>query len=400
MKVIEINSISGIQSTGRIVSNIKRELISKGHECLIAYGEQASTDIEGNYHIGSEIDRYIHALKSRLFDTTGFESIRSTKKFISCIDAYQPDVVHIHNLHGYYINVDILFEYLAKKNIPVVWTLHDCWPFTGHCAHFMHVKCYKWKNGCFDCEQTHEYPTSWIIDRSKDNYIKKKNLFTAVNNLHIVTPSKWLESVVKESFLKNAQIHVINNGVNIEIFKPGYEMKLGEEFSDKKIVLAVSSVWTDLKGYSDLKKIQCLLDKKKYKLVVIGVSQKQQDELSRENIFSIIRTESQVELAKWYDKAFAFINPTYEDTFPTVNIESLASGTPIITYMTGGSPELVYDKCGVVVSVGDYEGMVKALDGLEKNSELCRSYGKNYCMLNMYKRYVELIEDVATEKNI
>lgn len=398
MKVIEINSISGKQSTGRIVSNIKRELVLKGHKCLIAYGEDESTDIEGNYHIGSEIDRYIHALKSRLFDTTGFESKRPTKQFISCIDAYQPDVVHIHNLHGYYINIEILFKYLAQKNIPVIWTLHDCWPFTGHCAHFMHVKCDKWKYGCHDCEQTHEYPTSWVIDRSKENYIKKKALFTSVNNLHIVTPSIWLESVVKESFLKDAQIHVINNGINTDIFRPGYEMKLGKEFSNKKIVLAVSSVWTELKGFRDLKKIQHLLDKNKYKLVVIGVSQKQRDELSRENIFSIIRTESELELAKWYDRAFALINPTYEDTFPTVNIEALASGTPIVTYMTGGSPELIYDKCGVVVNVGDYKEMVKALGILEKNSELCRSYGKNYCMSNMYKSYVKLIENVAIEK--
>ncbi len=394
MKVIEINSVAGKQSTGRIVSEIKKELLARGHECMIAYGEKDSPDRDGNYHIGSELERYIHAAKARVFDTAGFESNHATRVFLRVIDEYQPDIIHLHNLHGYYLNIELLLDFLAKKKIPIVWTLHDCWAFTGHCSHFLSAECDKWKIECNNCPQKREYPSSLICDRSRTNYLRKKNVISKIENLSVVTPSHWLSSVVQESFLQSAKRYVINNGIDISVFKPGYQMQLGEEFDGKKIVLAVSSVWTQLKGYDDLKVINRLLDKKRYKLVVIGVNSKQQEDLKQQGIFSVTRTESAIELAKWYDKAFVFINPTYEDTFPTVNIEAIASGTPIITYRTGGSPELVFDGCGVVVNVGDCGGIVNALEVVEKDAEHCRKQGEKFEQSKVYSKYVDLLESI------
>jgi glycosyltransferase involved in cell wall biosynthesis len=392
MRVLEVNSVAGKQSTGRIVSDLKNELIQRGHECMIAYGEVDSPDKNGNYHIGSELERYFHAGKSRIFDSSGFESKKATRKFIRKIETYKPDVVHFHNLHGYYLNIKILFEYFNRTNIPVVWTLHDCWTMTGHCSHFSYIGCEKWKTGCNTCPQKREYPASYFLDRSEKNFIKKKELFSSLKDMCIVTPSIWLSEIVKESYLSKFDCYVINNGVDTEMFCPDNVKK---ETGEKKIVLAVSSVWTILKGYNDLFEINRLLDDNIYQLVVIGVTKKQQNELQNEGIFSITRTNNQNELAEWYRKASVFINPTYEDTFPTVNIEALASGTPIVTYRTGGSPELVFDDCGIVVDVGNVKMLIDAVGSLKKNSQLCRSYGEKYSLTNTYKKYVDLLEKKA-----
>lgn len=253
MRVLIINSVCGRQSTGRIVSDIRKELILQGHECVIAYGEKNSIDIEQNFHIGSELERYVHGMYTRLFDKHCYGSKHATRELVEFIKKYNPDIIHLHNIHGYYLNMEILFNYLKKVQKPIVWTLHDCWIFTGHCSYFTAVKCEQWKQGCDNCPQLKMYPSSWLVDNSKNNWNKKKELFTGLNTVKIITPSYWLAQLVKESFMKEYSVDVIYNGINQSIFK--YEPSNIREKYDicdkKKIILGVASIWEKRKGIDD-----------------------------------------------------------------------------------------------------------------------------------------------------
>jgi putative colanic acid biosynthesis glycosyltransferase len=213
MKVLQINSVCGIGSTGRIATDIHDILIEQGHESYIAYGRDLPKNCENAIRIGTKIDNYTHVAKTRLLDKHGFGSIKATKEFINKVIDINPDIIHLHNIHGYYINIEILFDYLKEANKPVVWTFHDCWSFTGHCAYFDYVGCNKWKTGCYSCPEKKAYPSSLIFDNSKNNYINKKEIFTVVKNLTIVTPSQWLANLVQESFLNEYPVKVINNGI-------------------------------------------------------------------------------------------------------------------------------------------------------------------------------------------
>lgn len=341
MKVLMINVSCGTGSTGRICTDLAVELENNGHNVKIAYGRDEVPDQYKKYSvkIGNDFDVYSHVVKSRLFDGMGFGSKHATKKFIEWVKEYDPDIIHLHNIHGYYINIEILFEYLKKCGKKIIWTLHDCWAFTGHCAYFDYVKCSKWENECNNCPQKSTYPARIGIDFSKKNYERKKNLFTGIPNLIIVTPSLWLKNLVEKSFLKEYSVFVINNGVNIEIFHPvktDIKKKYGID-NRKKIVLGVASVWDKRKGIDDFIQLSTLLSND-YQIVLIGVTKKQKQSLPK-TIIGIERTENIYELVAWYSIAEIFVNPTYEDNYPTTNIESIACGTPVITYDTGGSGE-------------------------------------------------------------
>lgn len=344
MKILMINSCCGVKSTGRICTDLADALTELGHEVKIAYGRENVPDKYKKYgvRIGSDFDVKLHALQARLFDNDGFGSKDVTKRFIEWVKIYDPDVIHLHNLHGYYINVEVLFDYLAKSNKKIIWTLHDCWAFTGHCTYFSYVKCSKWKHGCKNCPQKNEYPSSILIDRSHSNWEKKKKLFSSVKNLTIVTPSKWLANLVRKSFLSNSRIVVINNGIDTEIFKPVdfSRIKKRLKLSNKKILLGVAAVWNKRKGLEDFVKLNQVIDREKYQIILVGLSKKQIESLPSE-IIGITRTDSTEELAELYSMAYIFINPTYEDNFPTTNLEAQACGTPVITYKTGGSIESV-----------------------------------------------------------
>src|SRR5699024_57770 len=298
MRVLQINSVSGVGSTGRIATDIDDILKSKGHESYIAYGRKSLDDSDNLIKIGSKYDIYSHVLKTRLLDRHGFGSKKATKQFIKEIDNINPDIIHLHNIHGYYVNIEILFKYLKEINKPVVWTLHDCWPFTGHCTYYEYENCECWRTDKNEkCIQKNEYPTSWFINNSRDNFKRKKEAFTGMKNLTIVTPSNWLASLVKKSFLKEYPVKIINNGIDLEIFKPTKNnFREKNNMINKFIILGVANIWGEKKG------LKYFLEMNKYlkndeTIVLVGLSEKQIKKLP-ENIIGISRTDSVKELAE------------------------------------------------------------------------------------------------------
>ena len=336
-----INTVCGITSTGRICTDLAQALDKEGHEVKIAYGREPVPNQFSKYavRIGTDLDVKIHGLKTRFFDKTGFGSKKSTIEFIEFVRKYNPDIIHLHNIHGYYINIEVLFEYLKEEfKGKVIWTLHDCWSYTGHCAYYDFEKCDLWKTGCKNCPQKTQYPKSIIFSNAKNNYKIKKQLFKGVNNMILVTPSKWLADEVKKSYLQDYRVVVINNGINTKIFKPNKsDIKNRFDIVDKKIILGVAAVWDRRKGLSTFIDLAKKINES-YQIVVIGVTEEQKKELP-ENIIGVTRTNSPEELANWYAAADIFLNPTLEDNYPTTNIEAIACDTPVITFDTGGSPE-------------------------------------------------------------
>lgn len=379
-----INSVCGIGSTGRICTDLAEILSEKGHQVKIAYGRGNVPEKYAKYavRIGNDLDVKIHAFASRIFDNVGFGSKMATIKFIEWVKRYNPDIIHLHNIHGYYINIEILFEYLSKSNKRIIWTLHDCWSFTGHCPYFTYVKCDKWKHGCNNCPQKKGYPSSLIYDNSSSNWIRKKELFTSINDMVIITPSNWLAGLVKESFLGKYSIKVIHNGIDTDVFKPtpsNFREKYG--LQNKKILLGVSNQWTERKGFNDFIKLSAMIDDN-YSIVLVGLSQNQINNLPN-NIIGISRTHSTKELAEIYTTADVFINLTYEDNYPTVNLEAQSCGTPVITYKTGGSIESVLDYN--VVEQGDLTGILSKIDDIKCYS--CNKITTKGEMINRYMLY-------------
>ena len=362
MKYLFINSVAGIGSTGRIAAEKCRELMAQGHECLLAYGRQkANCDGISTIQIGVPMDYRIHGVMTRIFDNHGFGSKAATRRFLEKVREYDPDVIWLHNIHGYYIHIGLLFDYIKKADKKVIWTLHDCWSFTGHCAHFDLIGCDRWKTGCHDCPQKGEYPASKVFDSSRTNYEKKKALFTGVKDLTIITPSRWLAGLVKQSYLTEYPVEVVYNTINKDIFKPtagGFRQKYG--LTEKKILLGVAGVWTDKKGWKDFIQIARKLDDS-FQIVLVGVTGEQAQGLPK-NILPIEKTNNQKELAEIYTAADLFVNPTYEDTYPTVNLEARACGTRI----------LCYDTCGCAETLGPEDILIPRgntallLDAIEK----------------------------------
>ncbi len=388
MKVLMINSVCSIRSTGRICTNILDTLLSCGDECRIAYGRENVIEKyqKYSYQISSPYSAKIDALKCRIFDNAGFNSVIATKKFIKWVEEYDPDLIHLHNLHGYYINIDILFEYIKRKNKPVIWTMHDCWAFTGHCSHYVSRNCDKWLTGCYNCPGKHGYPKSILFDNSKKNYLKKKDVFSKVDNLTIITPSQWLANQVKQSFLSDKKIQVINNGIDTSVFKPTQsDFRKKHNLQDKKIILGVASAWTASKGLYDFVKLSEKLNEK-YKIVLVGLKENQRSEIPSQ-ILAIDRTTDTKELAEIYTAADLFVNPTYADTYPTVNLEAQACGTPVITYRTGGSVESVPSEN--VVETGDIEALLSAITG--ENAFAVNN--NDFSLSRMVNQYINLYRE-------
>lgn len=361
MKILMINSVSGIRSTGRICVEIAEEYISNGHEVKIAYGRE---DVPEKYkeisvRIGSQKDVYLAVLKSRLLDNEGFNNKIPTRKFLKWADDYNPDILWLHNLHGYYINIEMLFNWIkTRPAMKVKWTLHDCWTFTGHCAHFTLAKCDKWKTQCQKCTQVRIYPKGVLLDNSTNNYLNKKRLFTKIKDMELIVPSNWLADLVKQSFLKEYPIKVVRNKIDTLVFRYR-ESDFRERYNllDKKIVLGVASDWSDKKGLSDFIKLSQLLDEQ-FVVVLVGVTKKQK-KLIPSNIIIMERTNNAIELAEIYSASDVFLNLTYEDNYPTVNLEAQACGTPCLTYRTGGSPESVYPLN--TIDVGDLNMLINRI---------------------------------------
>ena len=394
MKILQINSVCGRQSTGKIAASIKKELNRNGHTCVIAYGEENSIVDADDYHIGSEKDRYIHGVYTRMLDAHGFASQKATQRLIHFIENFKPDIIHLHNLHGYYLHVESLFRFLKAYKVPVVWTLHDCWPFTGHCTYFSFIGCEKWKEVCNNCPQHMEYPSS-ILDRSEKNFRLKKELFSEIENLTIVTPSYWLKSLVKQSFLQKHNCVVIPNGIDINVFrKRNSSLREKYRLEGKKIILGVASVWNTRKGLPYFCELAHILDDS-YQIVLIGLSKKQIIELPKE-ILGISNTENQVQLAQWYSTADVFVNPTLEDNYPTTNIESIACDTPVITFDTGGSGESAA-QYGTVLREKTAEAIYHHLnDHFYNKIANIESFGQK-AFVQKYMKLYEMLYDVRSQ---
>ncbi len=403
MRVLQINTTVNSGSTGRIAEDIGKVLLANGHESYIAYGRGNQKSMSQLLKIGSKIDLYLHIAITRFFDKHGFGSKLATKRLLKQIDKIKPDAVGLHNVHGYYVNIETLFSYLASKSIPVIWTFHDCWPFTGHCAYFDSIGCEKWKTQCNNCPKTKSYPASFGYDNSINNYIDKKRIFNQVSNLTIVTPSNWLRNLVSQSFLQQKSL-TIHNGVDLNQFKERDDTQViirKWNLNGKKVILGVASIWDARKGLADFKYLASKLQNN-FQIILIGLTAQQIAKLPQ-NIIGVQRTESLEELARYYSLATVFVNPTYEDNFPTTNIESLSCGTPVITYNTGGSPESVSESTGKVVKKGDKDALLDAIiEIISKNNfremaKDCRNsavafFNKDDRYLEYLKLYEEMVK--------
>lgn len=395
--IFQINVNANLGSTGRIAEEIGRLAIANDWKSYIAFGRDGRPSRSKLIKISNKFTIGIHGLLTRFFDRHGFGSKCDTLKLIKQIKEINPDIIHLHVIHGYYINIKILFDYLAVANIPIVWTFHDCWAFTGHCTN---LGCNRWVNGCYSCPQKKEYPSSFWLDNSKNNYRIKRTKFNSVRFTTIVTVSKWTYNQVKESFLKEHVLKTIYNGVDLDLFSPKTNCK---EVRNKLGIIAnfmivgVSSGWGS-RRFEDFIKLSKLIDNDII-IVLVGISEKQRKCLPL-NIIGIARTEDASQLAEIYSAADFFLNLTYEDNFPTTNIESLACGTPILTYNTGGSIEAVSSPTGFIVEQGDILGVMDAIRNVKANgkssyTKACRERAeKLYNQADRYNEYINLYESL------
>lgn len=360
MKYLFINSVYGFGSTGRIIAEKCEQLKREGHVCAAAYGRNCVDNGAAQLiRIGTKADCLLHVGITRLFDRNGYGSKKATHRLLSQIEHFEPDVIWLHNLHGYYLNIEMLFKWLkTHPHIKIFWTLHDCWTFTGHCAHFSAVKCERWLSGCGKCPQLRAYPKTYGPDRTSQNYRYKKACFSGIADMTIVVPSEWLAQLVKQSFLKEYPVAVSPNQIDRNLFKPtasNFRTRYG--LSEKKMVLGAASVWDADKGLPDFCRLHEKLDSR-FVIVLVGVTEKQKKKIPPE-ILALPRTSSPRELAEIYTAADVFVNPTHQDTYPTVNLEARACGTPAITYDVGGSPESSGGK--YVVKENDIDGLAEQI---------------------------------------
>ena len=406
-KLLHINPVLRTStSTGRIIQEIGTVAMVSGWDNYIAYSkgrDGVMPSASKLIPVGSKLSVALHGLVTRFLDMHGLGSVLATKKFVKEIARLQPDVIHIHNIHGYFLNYKVLFDYLSKTDIPVVWTVHDCWLYTGHCYHYASVGCEKWKTHCENCPQKKAFPSSIWLDRSYQNFEDKRNAFTSLKNFTVVTVSEWMKDEMSHSFLKDCNFQVIHNGIDLGVFDVQSDDKaLREKYGlvDKKIILGLASIWSKEKGWDDFVKMSKILNDDEV-IVMVGVTEKQQEQLPK-GVVGIRRTENVRQLAELYSAATAFVNPTWQDNYPTVNLEAIACGTPVVTYRTGGSVEAVTEETGYVVEQGDVAGLLKAVreiknKGKEQYTAKCRAYAlANFRKEERYADYLKLYEDLTT----
>lgn len=392
MNIVQINTFSH-KATGSIMMSLHNELNKREFNSYVVWGRGKKEESKYEIFMYDKIGVGIHGIYTRMTDKTGFASKRATKRLIKQLDNIKPDIIHLHNLHGYYINIEILFNYIKENNIKTIWTLHDCWSITGHCAYFDAVNCKKWIRGCNNCIQLNTYPKSSLLDNSQWNWNKKKELFSGLN-MKLVTPSIWLAKLVKQSYLREYPIEVINNGIDLEVFKPvksEFRNKYG--LKDKFIILGVASEWTKRKGLDDFIKLSKALNDS-YKIILIGLTKKQISEIPK-NIIAIERTNNINELVQIYSEANIFFNPTYEDNFPTTNLEAMACGTLVYTYNTGGSAECIGDY-GEVFEKGEIDKVINVISSqrLINKEQVINSDKESISKETMIKKYIKLYNEM------
>lgn len=403
MVLLQINVDANNGSNGSIARDIGTIALEKGWDSYIAYGRKHIPCDSTLIRVGNGLDIKIHGLLTRLFDLHGLGSRITTKLFLKKIDKTRPDIVHLHNIHGYYINYQLLFKYLIKNNIPVVWTFHDCWPFTGHCGHFESYGCSRWKSKCHKCPAVHDYPTSWFFDRSKQAFKLKNRLFTSPQTMHIVTVSKWLKGLAEESFFSKYPIHVVYDGIDTESFKPrNSNLRQVYGLENKFILLSAAANWSNAKGWNDYLKLSNMLSNDCV-IMLVGVTDKQRETLPS-NIIGVPRQESKEKLAEFYSMADVLLNLSYQETFGMTTAEAMACGTPGISYDRTASPELISPDTGIIVEAGNMEQIINAITTIQKNgksfySRACRQrVMENFDFKKVNQQYFEIYEKILSSK--
>ena len=404
LKLLQINTTCNSGSTGKIAEGIGKVAIKKGWKSYIAYARNFNKSESRALKIASLAEVYSNVFFARIFDKDSPISKIAAKRLIRHISEISPDIIHFHNLHGYYLNIPYFFDFISELKKPVVWTLHDCWSFTGHCCYFS--DCKKWETRCEKCPLKKDYPKSYVIDNSRNNFACKKNFAEKAGDfLHIVPVSDWLDNLASRSILKNCRRQIIKNGIDTSVFCPAPEREIAaakEKYGiSKGYIIAVANIWDARKGYEDLYKIKEAL-KGEIDIVAVGTNKSQNKNLNGAGIIAINRTENQKQLSVLYSGAKAFINPTYQDNYPTVNLEAMACATPVITYNTGGSPESVDSSTGFVVDKGDFKSMANIALNLDKKSfaQNCRTKALNHFDKNAsFEKYINLYEDILGGQN-
>ena len=404
-RILQINTVAVNGSTGRIVEGIGKCAIQRGYESVVAFGRACHSESSSRMiRIGNEFDVIKHALLTRLLDRQGLESRRATKKLIADIDKSLPDIIHLHNIHGNYLHYPTLFEYIKVRKIPLVWTLHDCWAMTGHCVHFTAVNCNKWKSACYQCPRLSSYPKSWFWDRSALNYECKKSSFTSVPDMHVVTVSDWLKTVVQESFLSDFPIRTIHNGIDVSSFYPRETediIKNKYNLNGKFVILGVATGWSRENGLYEFIELSKRLPDS-FAIVLVGVDDSVKSILPK-GIIGINRTDSVDELAMLYSAADIFINGSFEETFGLVTAEALACGTPVIVYDSTACAEIVNSKVGYIVPVGDLDQIIDCIyahrhkleDEIEQQSKFCAEYAATkFDRIAKFNEYINLYDEI------
>lgn len=389
MKVVQINSTCGAGSTGKICVAVSKLLTERGVENYIFY-----THGQSDYPLGIKYadSKYlkIQALRSRLFGNYGFNSTSSTKKLINHLEKISPDIVQLHNIHGHDCNLGMLFDYFKKSKVKVYWTLHDCWAFTGYCPYFDMAKCDKWLTECSNCSLKSDF--SWLFDRSKQLYNLKKQLYKDVD-LTIIAPSKWIRELTSRSILGEYPSLLINNGIDLNVFKPT-ESNLKEQLGleSKHIILGVAFDWGKRKGLSVFRRLAEQLSDE-YQIIMVGTNDSVDKKLPN-NVIKIHKTHNQEELAQLYSIADVLVNPTLEENYPSVNMESIACGTPVVTYNTGGSPESIDNTCGSVIAKNDFEALknevIRICHEHPFSQEACLKKAKSFAWEDKFVAYCDL----------
>lgn len=407
MKVFQINTVCGTGSTGRIAVNLAHMLEEQGNQSCIAYARGSAPADVDTFCFGNKLEIYWHGIMTRLTDRHGMYSGKATKQLIAKIKEYNPDIIHLHNVHGYYLNIELLFDFLKEYNRPVVWTLHDCWTFTGHCSHYTSVKCEKWKTQCYECPLKKEYPGSLFWDNSKENYRKKKELFTGLVQLHLVTPSVWLKNQVEQSFFfQNSENRAITctaipNGIETDKFVPtASDLKKQHGIEGKKVILGVANVWTKQKGINDFVQLSKLLDDS-YQLVMIGMDEKRKKTLPS-NILALERTKNLEELIQWYSVTDVYFNSSIEETMGMTTGEAISCGIPVVTYDSTAVPESVGKGCGHVVPAGNVQAVKEAIEKIEVDREYyvknCLEYKVHFAEYLANEAYSRIYENMLIER--
>ena len=360
-RLLQINSASNVGSTGKIVEQIGILATKRGWDCSVAHGSRYIGDsVLSSFQVSSSLEERFHWVRSIAFDSHGLGSVRGTQSLIDWMDQIKPDVVHLHNIHGYYVNYPKLIKYISERSIPVVWTLHDCWSFTGHCVYFDRVGCKRWLEDCGNCPQSSSYPSA-LMDNSRRNLRLKRLIIGELQRMTLVPVSNWLGELVKSSYLGKYPIQVIHNGIDLNVYKPlNYNAKQKYGINGRFVVLGVADIFGSRKGLEEFIQLHQSY-REEIQVVLVGVSEEEKKNLPP-GIIAMRHTMNIQQLVELYSMADVFVNPTYEDNFPTTNIEALACGTPVITYRTGGCPESIDERTGIVVDKGDYEGLVAAIN--------------------------------------